>query len=42
MASVRPVAVAAHINAAINAKRQAKAEIDWQVYNPDNIVNNEQ
>lgn len=41
-ASVRPVAVAEHINAAINANRQAKAEIDWQVYNPENIVNDEQ
>lgn len=35
-------AVAEHIKSAINANRQAKAEIDWQVYNPDNIVNDEQ
>lgn len=35
-------AVAEHIKSAINANRRAKAEIDWQVYNPDNIVNDEQ
>ncbi|MBO4870549.1 MAG: hypothetical protein J5565_01030 [Muribaculaceae bacterium] len=31
-------AVAAHIDGAINANRRAKAEIDWQVFNPEYLL----